>query len=217
MLLLRYLKRLITRVLHYYRRQVTHKVHGYNNKIENKGKLINVVFDIIGDNIHVIIGEGSVVKNAIIFIRGNHHRLVISKNCYFGEGELWMEDSHGSLLIHEYTTVERGHLAVTEPYSKLEIKKDCMLARHVEIRTGDSHSILDLETGERINKAANVTLEQHVWIGAHAKILKGVTIGENCIVGTSSVVTKDVPPNSLVVGIPAKIVRSNVVWKRERI
>ena len=217
MFLLRYLKRSIARFLHSYRSQAIHKVQGYNNKIENKGRLTNVVFDIIGDNISVIIGEGSVVRNAIIFIRGDHHRLVISKNCYFGEGELWMEDSHGSLLIQENTTIERGHLAVTEPYSSIEIKKDCMLARHVEIRTGDSHSILDLETGERINKAANVILEEHVWVGAHAKILKGVTIGKNCIVGTASVVTKDVPSDSLVVGIPAKVVRSNVVWKRERI
>jgi acetyltransferase-like isoleucine patch superfamily enzyme len=63
-----------------------------------------------------------------------------------------------------------------------------MIAKFVEIRTGDSHSIIDIQTGERINKAGNVILKDHVWLGAHIKVLKGVTLGENFIIGASSIV-----------------------------
>lgn len=47
-----------------------------------------------------------------------------------------------------------------------------------------------------------------MWIGANAVVLQGVTIGDNSVVGAGSVVTKDVPANVVVVGSPAKILRS---------
>ena len=53
-----------------------------------------------------------------------------------------------------------------------------------------------------------VILKKKVYIGAGAIILKNVTIGENSIVGAGSVVTEDVPPNVIVAGNPAKIIRS---------
>lgn len=192
-------------------------IKGSNNQIVNDGILNKVTIDIKGNNNKIQIGKNTSVNNVLIYVRGDYHKLIIEENCYFGEGELWIEDHHCSLIIHSSTTVESAHLAVTEPFSVLEIHNDCMLARHVEIRTGDSHSIIDLETGERINKAANVTLQKHVWIGAHAKILKGVTIGSNSVIGTASLVTNDVPANSIAAGIPAKIIRTGIDWRRERI
>lgn len=53
----------------------------------------------------------------------------------------------------------------------------------------------------------SVRIKQNAWIGADAKILPGVTVGENAVVGAGAVVTKDVPANSVVVGVPAKILR----------
>ncbi|EHM02236.1 bacterial transferase hexapeptide repeat protein [Acetobacteraceae bacterium AT-5844] len=53
----------------------------------------------------------------------------------------------------------------------------------------------------------------HVWIGDDALVLKGVTIGQASIIGARSVVTKDVPPNSVAVGTPARIIRRNVTWE----
>ena len=190
---------------------------GLNNSFVNHGTLTSITITINGNNNSITISKNAVVKNALIYIRGNDHRLIIHESCFFGGGELWIEDHHCSLIIHSNTTIERGHLAVTEPYSRLEIHKDCMLAKFVEIRTGDSHSLVDVASGERINKAANVVLEEHVWIGAHAKILKGVTIGHNSVIGTGSIVTKSIPANSIAAGIPAKVIRTGVDWKRERL
>ena len=52
-----------------------------------------------------------------------------------------------------------------------------------------------------------IRIKKNAWIGARVSILPGVTIGENAIVGTGSVVTKDVPDDAVVVGVPAKIVK----------
>ena len=53
----------------------------------------------------------------------------------------------------------------------------------------------------------SIRVKQNAWIGANATILPGVTIGENSIVAAGAVVNKDVPPNTIVAGIPAKIIR----------
>ena len=53
-----------------------------------------------------------------------------------------------------------------------------------------------------------IHIKKNAWIGARVSILPGVTIGENAIVGTGSVVTKDVPDNAVVIGVPAKIVKT---------
>jgi acetyltransferase-like isoleucine patch superfamily enzyme len=54
---------------------------------------------------------------------------------------------------------------------------------------------------------APIVINRNVWIGSNATILPGVTIGENAVVAAASVVTKDVPDNSIVVGSPARVVR----------
>lgn len=53
-----------------------------------------------------------------------------------------------------------------------------------------------------------ITIKENAWIGANATILPGVTVGENAIVGANALVTKDVPPNTIVMGSPAKVVKN---------
>lgn len=55
---------------------------------------------------------------------------------------------------------------------------------------------------------APVSIGRNVWIGANATILAGVTIGDDAVVAAASVVTKDVPAQAIVVGSPARVVRS---------
>jgi acetyltransferase-like isoleucine patch superfamily enzyme len=55
--------------------------------------------------------------------------------------------------------------------------------------------------------SAPVTIEDRVWIGARAMVLKGVTIGHDSIIGAGSIVTRDVPPLCVAVGQPARVIR----------
>lgn len=58
-----------------------------------------------------------------------------------------------------------------------------------------------------------IKIGQNVWIGCRALILKGVTIGDGAVIAAGAVVTKDVPPRTMVAGNPAKIIKENVVWQ----
>ncbi|WP_251546513.1 DapH/DapD/GlmU-related protein [Limosilactobacillus caecicola] len=60
----------------------------------------------------------------------------------------------------------------------------------------------------RVVKAAEIHIKSNAWIGARAIILPGVTIGENAIVGSGAVVTHDVPDNAVVVGSPARVIKT---------
>lgn len=60
----------------------------------------------------------------------------------------------------------------------------------------------------RVVKTKEIHLKKNAWIGARAIILPGVTVGENAIVGSGAVVTKDVPDNAVVVGSPARIIKT---------
>ena len=188
-----------------------------NQLIMKSCVLKSCIFDVVGENNTIEIAEGTVVKNVHFYVRGSGCHIEIGKDCYLGEGtRLHIEDSYTRLEIGMGTTVGEALFAVTEPQSKMIIGSECMIAHDIEIRTGDSHSILDVETGERLNKAKDVFIGDHVWVGAYAKILKGVTIQKGSIVALGAIVTKNIPENSIVAGNPAKLVKSGVSWCRER-
>lgn len=187
------------------------------NEIQIRGIIRKIKFDIKGHNNQIFFAKNSLVKNTTIYIRGSNHTLHIEENCKYNGGELWFEDNNCQIHIFSDTTVESAHIAVTEPNSKIIIGKDCMLAKDVVVRSGDSHSIIDNKSLKRLNFAKNVIINEHVWIASRSCILKGVTIGKNSVVGSGSIVTKDVPENSIVVGNAGKIVKSNINWTRERL
>ncbi|MFS2003794.1 sugar O-acetyltransferase [Duganella sp. CT11-25] len=88
----------------------------------------------------------------------------------------------------------------------LDIGDNVMIGPNVSIIT-TGHP---LEPSQRrsVTIGKPIVIEQNVWIAAGATIIGGVTVGENSVVAAGSVVTKDVPPNTLVAGNPAKIIRS---------
>ncbi|MBD2165775.1 acyltransferase [Calothrix membranacea FACHB-236] len=102
---------------------------------------------------------------------------------------------------------------------KIEIEDDVMIAWGTTVVDHNSHSIsfslrskdvVDWQTGKKDwthVKVAPVKISSKVWIGFNSIILKGVIIGEGAVVGAGSVVTKDVPPWTIVAGNPARIIR----------
>jgi len=179
----------------------------------------NCKFDIVGDGNELDIMNSASFKNVTFYIRGNHNKIQISDNVRFNRGGLlWIEDDNCEIAIARNATFEDIHIAVTEPHSKVTIGEDCMFANDIDIRTGDSHSIIDTQTNSRINYAQNITIDNHVWVAAHVSILKGVTLLSNSIVATRSVVTKKFDTgNILIGGSPAKVLKENITWDRKRI
>lgn len=100
------------------------------------------------------------------------------------------------------------------------INYDCIMLNNAMVKLGDNvlvgpkvsfytamHSIDAKQREQWLVYAKPITVEDNVWIGGSATILGGVTIGKNAIVGAGAVVTKDVEPNTIVVGNPARVLR----------
>ncbi|GIP23106.1 sugar O-acetyltransferase [Paenibacillus sp. J22TS3] len=83
---------------------------------------------------------------------------------------------------------------------------------------GANHAEDPFERADKGVYSAPIILEDNVWLGGDVKITQGVTIGKNSIIGAGSVVTKDIPPNSIAAGVPCKVIRpvrfSDNPWRR---
>lgn len=109
------------------------------------------------------------------------------------------------------------------PGATLEIGNDCSInygvsvgcTKHISIgdrcRIGPYAMIIDTQFHERYDRTqcppgTDTIIEHDVWLGAKVSVMPGVTIGHGSIIGTGSVVTKDVPPFSVAAGVPAKVI-----------
>lgn len=104
-----------------------------------------------------------------------------------------------------------GHNCGFSACESIRIGADCLLASEVRIQDNDGHPVeADLRRrGDPVPSSGvrPVVLGDDVWVGARATILKGVRIGDRSIVGAASVVTRDVPPDAVVAGNPARVIR----------
>ena len=188
-------------------------------KLIGSGKIALCLQRNIGTGNIMSIGEGCWADKLRISISGNNNRISIGDNVKFkSDCELFIKGNNCSIEIGEGSSFTSGlRVLANEDDSYVKIGRECMFSNHIMVRTDDSHFIYDLQTGERINKAQPIVISDHVWVAAGVTILKGVTIGKGSVIGTKSVVTRDIPENCIAVGIPAKVVKENILWsKHER-
>lgn len=185
--------------------------------MENKGKLLYRCKVISHGNNTIIFHKGGVIRNTVFHIQGNNNVIEIGEGTCINQGELWIEDDNNKIIIGDNTNLcGKIHLACTEG-SKICIGNNCLFSSEIVFRTGDSHSIVDM-SGERINRAADILIGNHVWIGYRVLVNKGVVIPEDTVVGTGAVVTKQFDEtNTVIVGVPARVSKQNINWITERI
>ena len=99
-----------------------------------------------------------------------------------------------------------NHDANISCFKKIVIGHNVVISEGVTIRDSDNHSIEGSEHTE------SIMIENNVWVGINATILKGVSIGEGAVIAAGSLVNKDVPAQSLVAGVPAKVIKTNIKW-----
>jgi acetyltransferase-like isoleucine patch superfamily enzyme len=110
-----------------------------------------------------------------------------------------------------------GQECTISAYQHVSIGRECVIADRVMLIDFD-HGVVEADRPVRhqgIYKR-DVHVGNNVWIGYGACVLRGVSVGDNAIVGTSSVVTRDVPANAVVAGVPARVIRMRETPTRMR-
>ena len=208
----------LRRIVYLWRNFLNHRSYTIgkrNNRVWN-GNNINSRVQIRGEGNRLIVDKGCIVEDTLIHIIGSDNTIVLHKDAYVLGAELWLEDDGCVLEIGKKTFVgQHSHLACTEG-CQMVIGDNCLISSFVQIRTGDSHSIFDIE-GKRINYGENVRIGDHCWIGQGAKILKGVKLDGDNIVSTGAIVTKPFPSKVMIGGVPANVLKENVSWSEERV
>lgn len=192
------------------------------NKIQYKNALLKKCrMELKGSDNEIIIDRLATLNHCLIHIQGNHNRIFIGSSVFLNYTELWIENEGNVLEIRQKTSMDGKkeypvHLAVIEG-TKMIIGEDCMFSSGVELRTGDSHSIVDSD-GKRVNASRDIVLGEHIWAGTRSLILKGTRIGSDCVIGAGSIVTGSFEEEGCAIaGNPAGVVRRQISWKRERI
>lgn len=111
---------------------------------------------------------------------------------------------HGRLTIGDHVYINYG--AAIAAHRLITIGSHTLIGTHCIIMDNDYHHV-DVTERRCMPESQPVIIGDHVWIGARVTILKGVTIGEYAVIGAGSVVTRDVPPLTLVAGVPACPIR----------
>ncbi len=146
-----------------------------------------------------------VTNRETIFLAKKSSRLIVNGNFTIYTGS--------SVSIQENALLEIGSGYMSSDsrimcFNNIKIGNDVIIADQVTIRDSDNHNIK--YEGYEMSKPINIG--NHVWIGMGATILKGVTIGDGAIIAAGAVVTKNVPPQCLFGGVPAKIIKENIIW-----
>lgn len=180
------------------------KVHfAHPSKVQYLKDIIRAIFSIVGikywfnlwayivvNNIvgrqKAKIGKTSKIHPTVILRQGE--RIEIGENC----------------LLNHNNVLQAG-----KEFAKIKIGNFVHTGANVMI-FAFNHCLDDPDTPSILQDYydADVTIEDDVWVGAGSVILAGVTIGKGSVIGSNSVVTKDIPPHSIAVGSPAKVIKS---------
>jgi acetyltransferase-like isoleucine patch superfamily enzyme len=204
-------------VLFRYWKRTSIKRHGSGHIVNFSDSLLDHCEIVLqGKNNLLEIAPGCRLWDVKIRLLGENLRCQIGAYCRLGSGQFQIEDRGSRLEIGENCTIFTTMISVMEG-GQVRIGNDCLVAYGSDIRNSDAHSVIDATTRARINPAADVAIGDHVWIGNGSQILKGVTISSHAIVAARSVVTKDVPANTLVAGSPARVLREKIDWDHQRL
>lgn len=164
----------------------------------------------IGNNNRVVIGR-PLVFNKLFVEAGNGANIVVGENAVINE--LWLISRKGASIKIGHGLHVNGIVALrSDEEANITMGDDCLLAPGVKIWSSDMHSIFELSTGKRINHARDIIIENHVWLCDEVKVLKGSIIRSNSVIGSNSVVAREIPANSVAVGNPVQVKKTGINW-----
>ena len=198
----------------------------FMNKIVKKGKNNKIILGKARFKHCQIICKGK--ENQILFksghfinckfvVNGNGNKIVVSQDVNARGVRLFVSQNNNTVTIGEKTTFAGDSYLGCMEKTSLIIGDGCLFSNEIQIRTSDSHSILD-ENNNRINPAKDIIIGDRVWCGNGAKILKGSSIQADSIVAAGAIVNREFTQSGVILaGVPATIVKENIHWCFEKV
>jgi acetyltransferase-like isoleucine patch superfamily enzyme len=159
----------------------------------------------------IFIGRNVLIEdNCSIDARTAHSRIFIGDNVIVARGTI-IRSRNGDIRVGEGTSIGSNCIIATD--TGLTIGRDVLIAAYCYLSGGGSHNYDDLTIPiikQGVTQKGGIFVEDGAWIGAQTVVLDGARICEGAIVGTKSMVNKELPKNSISFGIPAKVVRMRV-------
>lgn len=158
----------------------------------------------------IFIDDNSFVDDyAVLDAKGEETQgIVIGKNVIIGRNTI-LSCKGGSIELGDYSNISSGCSLLSE--SKITVGKYTFLAGHCYLVAGGNHSTERTDIPIMFQPSlvkGGITIEEDSWLGASVVMLDGVSLGKGSVVGAGAVVTKSFPAYSVIVGIPAKKIRS---------
>jgi maltose O-acetyltransferase len=170
-------------------------------------KLTSAFFYVLSELESLIIRPSGYPFFRRAFLRIN--KIKFGKYCFFGHG-FHLYKSNASLIIGDRACF--GENCGLYVHDHIEIGEDFLAAPGLTINNG-SHNIETLEP-----TSSKITIGDRVWCGVNVTIIAGASIGNDCVIGANSLVRSNIPPFSLAVGVPIKIIKRNIresteIWR----
>ncbi len=184
------------------------------NIFNANGKIKNTQIRIKGENNEFILCDGGKIRDSNIYIGGKNNKIHFGKNVDIRRLKIGIYTSNHEIFIGNKTTMGGGEVSMDGSPAKISIGEDCMFSYNIEMRTTDSHAIYKINTNERLNPEEDIIVGNHVWVGANSTILKGSILEDGSILGSGSILKGKLDSNCIAAGIPAKVIKREVEWKR---
>lgn len=177
-----------------------------NIEIGNDIKLKNnVTLEALSNSKIVLADQVILADGAYLKAGGGNNKICLKEKTHLDNGVYLRAIKGGSIEIDEGTYI--GPYSCFAGPGLIKIGKNCLISSHNEIYA-NSHNFRDprRKINEQGLTCKGITIKDDCWLGSGVKILDGVTIGEGSVIGAGAVVTKSIPPYSVAVGVPAKVV-----------
>lgn len=155
----------------------------------------------------VFIGDNVVIDdNCLLDAKGTDNRgIVIGNGVFIGRNTI-LSCKNGDIFLDDNVNI--GFNCEIVSANEVKVGKKVLVAAYTYLICGDhDFDRVDIPISEQGRSARGIYVDDNVWLGAGVKILDGVTIKRDSIIGTGSVVTTDFPEFSVAVGIPAKLIK----------
>lgn len=197
----------------------TNKV--YLKSLNSIDKIKNITFSPNAENSTLFIGS-NLKGNPSFNIQQSDSLVFIGDNCNLREVDLRTQAYKACILVGSGVTTTGNNSWLTgsfpgSGFSSIIIGDDCLFSNDITIRGSDGHPVMTFDFTKQINSPHQfIVIEPYVWVGQGVRILKSCRVGTSSILGTSAVITKDIPQFCKAYGVPAKYSKLDGIWIKDR-